>query len=59
MIIHALVRIIATVNPPAYYLMKQAAFARHQVFHEVIEKKDPDTFEDSWHQKALDKMYPY
>jgi hypothetical protein len=36
--------------------MKSAAYARHGVFKEFIEKDDRP-LKDTWHQKTLDSLY--
>lgn len=45
------------VNPPAYLLMREAAYMRHEIFKRRVEK-DPTPLEDTWHQDALDWIYP-
>jgi hypothetical protein len=45
------------VNPPLYLAMKGSAYARHRVFKNVVEQDDTP-LEDTWHQGALDWVYP-
>ena len=44
-------------NPPGYILMKGTAYARHEAFKHVVERDDRP-LEDTWHQDALDWVYP-
>ena len=44
-------------NPPAYLLMKGIAYARHKAFKNVVEHDDRPLV-DTWHQHALDWVYP-
>lgn len=46
------------VNPPAYLLMKGMAYARHEAFKNAIEDDIESELEDTWHQDALDWVYP-
>jgi hypothetical protein len=45
------------VSPPAYMLLKGAAYMRHDLVKRRIEKDDRP-LEDTWHQHALDWVYP-
>ena len=44
-------------NPAGYLLMKGIAYARHEAFKKVVERDDRP-LEDTWHQDALDWVYP-
>jgi hypothetical protein len=55
-ILRAIVKAIHSVSPDLYHLMKSAAYARHGVFKEFIEKDDRP-LKDTWHQKTLDSLY--
>jgi hypothetical protein len=44
-------------NPAGYLLMKGIAYARHEAFKYVVEHDD-SPLEDTWHQNALDWVYP-
>ena len=45
------------VSPPGYLLMKGIAYARHEAFKNLVEHDDRP-LEDTWHQHALDWVYP-
>lgn len=45
------------VNPPLYLAMKGSAYARHRAFKNVVEQDDTP-LEDTWHQDALNWVYP-
>ncbi len=44
-------------NPPGYLWMKGMAYVRHESFKDVVEQDDRP-LKDTWHQNALDWVYP-
>jgi hypothetical protein len=54
-----------TVNPVGYVAMREAAYARHELVHHAENKrrekkgKKKKKMKDTWHQDALDWVYPF